>query len=409
MQLVTDYEFDLDRVLRERNVVTYFQPQVSARRRAVFGVEALSRGIGEDGAIIPPDRLFAAARQQGRLTELDRLCREEACRSFVPHYRKNRSLLLSLNVDAATIGETTRRSCHLRRLVSGFGIEPNNVVIEIIESQAASTEALLDFTDHYRSRGFLIALDDVGAGHSNLDRIPQVKPDILKMDRSLVSGSDFQFHKREIVRSFVAMCGRLGAMVLAEGVERSGETLALMEAGVDAFQGFYFGKPSPASWDIADVGETFNTLAARFKALAMERIASRKRSLKTCDALMDRMCSGLVGSLGDMNIILSEFIGSQPAVECLYILDTHGCQVSDTICDPDKLDSSRRFLYEPAKCGSDHSLKEYYLPLRAGLSRHTTEPYISLASGNRCITISARFLHPESGELILCADVAQPL
>ena len=89
--------FDLTRVIQERAVFTLFQPLVSVRRKAVFALEALSRGRDPDtGATIPPFELFSAARDPETLLALDRLCRERAVENFVPLYRTNKSLLLSI-------------------------------------------------------------------------------------------------------------------------------------------------------------------------------------------------------------------------------------------------------------------------------------------------------------------------
>jgi len=78
---------------------------------------------------------------------------------------------------------------------------------------------------NYRKNGFLIALDDVGVGHSNLDRIPLLKPDVLKLDRGLVSGWT-PHDPVEVVKSFVQMAARLGSLALAEGVERQEDICA---------------------------------------------------------------------------------------------------------------------------------------------------------------------------------------
>lgn len=121
------------------------------------------------------------------------------------------------------------------------------------------------------------------------------------------------------------------------------------------------------------------------------------------------MCQSLAeASICGINQFLTRFIDIYPIVECLYVLDMRGTQVSETMCNPNRLKESKRFLYEPASVGADHSLKEYFLPLQAGLEKFTTEPYISLASGNLCTTLSHGFYHKASGRpLILCADMSR--
>ncbi|MDP3427065.1 MAG: EAL domain-containing protein, partial [Humidesulfovibrio sp.] len=283
---------------------------------------------------------------------------------------------------------------------------PINVLIEIVESRAKDSQALEDFVSSYRKNGFLIALDDMGVGHSNLDRIPLLKPDVLKLDRSLVAGVAGHMTRLEVVKSFVQMASRLGSLALAEGVERQEDILRLLEIGVDVFQGYYFGRPAMRMARDDVVAERIDLLAAKFKESATERFTAQKELYASHDALVFGLCQHLagVGTVG-LDRVLTGFIDESENIECLYVLNASGVQISDTVCNPAKLRKRKRFIYEPARLGADHSLKEYFLPLRAGLPKFTTQPYISLASGNRCITLSARYQAPDGRACILCADI----
>lgn len=267
----------------------------------------------------------------------------------------------------------------------------------------------MEFVRFYHKKNFLIALDDVGAGFSNLDRIPLIKPDVLKLDRSLVSGVHEQFHKLEVVRSLVQMAGRIGSLVLAEGVETREEVLCLLGNGVDVFQGFYFARPAPGLDAVPGMAEKVDALADEYAEERTRRIAEEKRLFSNYDLIVLTMCQSLSETpTREINQTLIRFMDTYPNVECLYVLDMKGKQVSDTLCDPDKLQKSKRFLYEPARYGADHSLKEYFLPIQAGLEKFTTAPYISLASGNLCTTIAHSFYHKAAKRhLILCADVGR--
>lgn len=392
-------------IIEREWVGTAFHSLISVKRRALLGVEALSRctAPGED---IPPQELFRMALEEGCLLELDRLCRQKALEAFAPIHAKNRGLILSINVDGHAIDSDVARSSYLLHKVKEHGINPNNVLIEIVESRARDTGALAEFVAGCRKNGFLIALDDVGAGHSNLDRIPLLKPDVLKLDRSLVAGVDGHMTRLEVVKSFVQMASRLGSLALAEGVERQEDILCLLEAGVDVFQGFYFGRPARQMPPAETIAERIEYLARKFRANATERFSAQKALYARHDALVFAICEALanLGSIG-LDQALTGFIDEYEQIECLYVLSAKGVQVSDTVCNPSKLRKRKRFIYEPARIGADHSLKEYYLPLRAGLPKFTTQPYISLASGNRCITISAAFKDRDNRSCILCADI----
>jgi EAL domain-containing protein (putative c-di-GMP-specific phosphodiesterase class I) len=392
-------------IIEREWISTSFHSLVSIKRKALLGVEALSRctAPGED---IPPQELFQMALREGCLLELDRLCRRKALEAFAPIHQKNKGIILSLNLDGHSLDDSVVGTGHLLHLTKSLGISPNNVVIEIVESRARDTDALAEFVSIYRKNGFLIALDDVGVGHSNLDRIPLLRPDVLKLDRSLVSGVDGHMTRLEVVKSFVQMASRLGSLALAEGVERQEDILRLLEIGVDVFQGFYFGRPAKVMPDRETIAERIEYLAQKYKVNATERFSAQKALYARYDALVFSLCERLSG-LGATGLdqALTGFIDEFDNIECLYVLNAKGIQLSDTVCNPGKLRKRKRFIYEPARVGADHSLKEYYLPLRAGLPKFTTQPYISLASGNRCITISAAYKDRDNRSCILCADI----
>ncbi|WP_272700818.1 EAL domain-containing protein [Desulfovibrio sp. Fe33] len=401
---------DIQEIIENRFLVTHFQPQVSLKRKAVVGLEALSRGFDpQSGEIIPPTLLFEQARDRASRLALDRACRTNAAESFAALHRRDKGLMLSMNIDASCINEETRGSCHLLNLVARCGISPANVIIEIIESRCEDIEALITFVRFYRERGFLIALDDVGAGFSNLDRIPILKPDVIKLDRSLVSAVDRHFHKLEVVRSFVQMSNRLGCLVLAEGVETAEEAMCLLSNGVDVFQGFYFARPAPGLDAVPGMSSKVDALAERHRENRTQQIADAKRLYSSYDLIVLTMCQSLAETPAkDTGPALAGFIETYDVVECLYVLDMRGNQISETVCDERRLTTCKRFLYEPAEVGADHSLKEYFLPIQAGLEKFTTRPYISLASGNLCITISHVFYHKSSGRhRILCVDMSR--
>lgn len=399
---------DIHRIIEERCIRTLFQPLVSARRKAVVAVEALSRGCDPtSGATIPPDLLFGEARERETLVALDRLCRERAVAAFAPLYRENRSLMLSLNICTAVIHPETVGSNHLSYLVKSHGIHPNNVIIEIIESKAGDTACLMEFVRIYKTGGFLIALDDVGAAHSNLDRILMLKPHILKLDRSLVSDIHLHHNKREIVRSLARLGHGIGAMVLAEGVESAEEALCCLERNVEMFQGYHFGRPAEPELALDCLGDRMESLATRFKAHTIAAISQRKEQSAVHRKLIRTITDTLATQEPEgFELALTGFLDMTPSLECLYVLDRRGTQLTATICNPHRLKEACRFLFEPAAAGADHSMKNYYLPLRAGLRIFTTEPYISLASGNQCITLSMRFRDTGGRQRILCVDLS---
>ncbi len=388
-------------------IVTFLQPLISMNRKSLLGFEALSRAINPySGELIPPVALFSMCEDLWTLTRLDRACRKKALETFAPISKRDRTLLLSVNIDAGIINHETINHKITEKMAAEFEIPTSNIILEIIESKAGNDAALSTFVKKAREKNFLIALDDIGTGHSNLDRIPKLKPDIIKIDRSLITDINTKFHKLEVTRSLVNLAERTGTLPLAEGIETAEEALTLMSIGIDVFQGFYFGKPLPADTALKKDLKQISFLTSRFKTHVFEKINQQKLKEKSYKRMTSKLREAIIDGLPNTaDSILSTFITENSNIECAYILDSKGIQSSETICNPYKLKENRRLIYQPAPIGADHSLKEYYLTIKTGKNWHTTAPYISLASGNNCVTVSTK-LYDTPKSPILCIDIS---
>ncbi|NDV22849.1 EAL domain-containing protein [Desulfovibrio sp. JC022] len=400
-------DFSINEIIENDCLTTVLQPLISMNRKGLLGFEALTRAINpRTGENIPPFTLFSLCTDIETLTELDRACRRKAFETFAPISKTDRTLLLSVNIDAAIINEETFNYGLTGKMVEECSIPAGNIILEIIESKAGCDAALTSFVDKSREHGFLIALDDVGTGHSNLDRIPALKPDIIKIDRSLITNINKKFHNMEVTRSLINLAERTGSLPLAEGIETVEEALTLMSLGIDVFQGFFFSRPIPAAMAINPDMTPLKFLASRFKTHVLEKLNRQKIMENSYKKMAGKLRETLMGTTPEVaDAALSAFITENSNIECAYILDTNGIQVSETICNPYKLKENRRLIYQPAPAGADHSLKEYYLTIKTGNLWHTTEPYISLASGNNCVTVSTK-MHNTPKSPILCIDIS---
>ncbi|MTI80887.1 MAG: EAL domain-containing protein [Firmicutes bacterium] len=388
------------------NILTHFQPIISIKRRAIIGLEALSRGVSNAGSdLIPPIQLFEFASKNGHQIMLDRLCREKALASFKQTDNKKK-LMLYLNFDASIIDKGVLGSGHLINFVNKLNLNPNNIVIEIIESNVNDIEALKKFIKTYKSFGFLIALDDIGTGHSNLDRISLIEPDILKIDKSLIRDIDIKYHNQEIVNSLVNLSRKIGALVVAEGIENEKEAIAASELGVDFLQGFYFLEPQIITdQSLQSTSIKINDVAKHFKVHMLHKFDEKLNKEKKYYNLADSIIKKLAKT-EDFDSTLAEIINLNHFIECIYVLNERGIQVTRTVCDLKKLSNYKNPLFKPAEKGTDHSLKEYYLSNRNSQRIYFSEPYISLATGNLCLTISAVFnRHLKDEKYILCLDI----
>ncbi len=231
-----EWDAAVERVLRDpAGVETVFQPIVDLRRGTVVGYEALARFAPPPA--VSPDRWLAEAESRGVADELSARILERALghrRSLPPN------TFLSVNVAPKDVaGPAVRDALLGAPSLSG-------VVIEVTEHAPIGDFAELDrLLAPFRSAGAIIAVDDAGAGYAGLTHILGLRPQIVKLDRALVSGIDRDEAKRVLVETIGNATGRLDAWLLAEGIERQEELDVLVAMGVPMGQGYHLGRPAP--------------------------------------------------------------------------------------------------------------------------------------------------------------------
>ncbi|MFH1134445.1 MAG: EAL domain-containing protein [Pseudomonadota bacterium] len=394
-------------ILEKGSIGSRFQPIISMREKKVIGLEALSFGINPlTGRRIPPDVLFSLAAREMKSLELDRLCREKCLGDFSACFKGQDDYLLWLNFETAILDQIQVGTGRLLQAVQRAGLRPCDVVIEIIESKVSNLAALTEFVNLQRGHGFNIALDDVGAGHSNLERIALIKPDVLKIDRFLIRDLDVEYHKQEVVRSLCNLAQGIGALVVAEGIETEAEALAALDLGITLHQGYFYAHPDdPFTRQRERLNSRMEKLAESFRFRRIDRFSLRKNFfLRMADSVHQVAARLRTSSPEQFEEALHLAMISDQSIECLYILNNHGLQVSETVCNQGKLLRPHSSLFRPAPKGADLSLKDYFLLIKAGLERYVSDPYISQASGNLCVTVSQAITAADGFKYVLCVD-----
>ena len=394
-------------LIDQESLVSHYQPIVSVKKKKNVGAEALARARS-DGSNIPPLQLFQWAQDEGSTLELDRLCRKKAMQGFLGLLQADPELLLFVNFEVSVLDRGVLGSGALLAMVNEMGLKPGNIVIEINESRVAELTALQGFVERHKNLGFLIALDDLGAGHSSLQRLALLKPDILKLDRSLIQGLGSDFFKREVFKSLVSLGRNIGALILAEGVETESEVSTSLGLGADLFQGYYFSRPMEAGqWRPSGVKDVIERCALRNKEAIVRDMLRRKDEASKHRGLLDELAAKLGGTAPEaFDRVLSGTVLRARELECLFVLDPKGIQLSKTVTMQYMRGRSRGALFQPAPPGTDHSMKDYFYGLMdAGQENFITEPYVSLASGNLCRTLSTHFEGVAGRPYVLCMDV----
>lgn len=396
---------NLEWLLRHKSVQTYFQPIVSARKHAVIGLEALSRGVSMNGGIIMPQAMFSTAALHDKSVELDRLCRKTALKNYKDIFMQDNSRFLFLNLDTSIIDKGVVGSGHLIKAVKGLGLSPESIVIEIIESKVNDTKGLSRFISNYKQYGFLIALDDMGSHSSNLDRILHARPDIIKIDRGLIKDINKDYYKQELFRALALVAKKIGALVVAEGVETKLEAITSLQLGADFLQGYFITAPQPyESLPQKAITKTLHSLIGSYRSAITEKVRSETAKRLAYEATLEELANSFSNTPAEnFDHKLKEFAKKRPNVHCYYILDQRGQQITETVQGFFNASGKCHGMFRPDFKGCDQSLKDYYVFISAGRDRFLSEPYLSLANGHSCITGSIKFKSGGSF-YILCID-----
>lgn len=387
--------------LRITHIDIYFQPIISIKKKRIFGYEALLRGY-KDEQYIAPDILFKEAKSAGLALELDKLVRLESINKFKKFFEQDNRLLLFLNFESSSINDSFKSEQYsFEDTLTKLNIPAKNIVLEIKEDEVKSTLALKNFSTYYKERGFNIAIDDFGTGESQFDRLSIVKPDIVKIDKSLLRDIDSNDINAEILKSIANMCKNIGAISLCEGVEYESEILKSLNFGIDIFQGYFFAHPSNVKPNHKSISNKIITVGLEHKNNLESIIKSKNELLQEACDISQKIISIMTSDKDNQKKSILNIIKQEQQVEALYFISSHDAkQIGETI-----LLASQRGFYEPSVHGENHSLQDYYYICKNSKDgKYISQKYISTASGNICRTFSKRFLH-DSNELILCIDL----
>ncbi|MGY6553893.1 MAG: EAL domain-containing protein [Wenzhouxiangella sp.] len=246
-----------------------YQPIVEGRDARVIGYEVLVRGVAGQ----PAESVLSSIRPENR-ERFDQAVRLRAIREasrlgIDKPLHLNCSWLSPENVSAALVG--------MLNMASACGMARSDLVLEMKNLAAFKTlEALADLRRRMKTFHVRLLVDQFGAGQADLARLAVLRPDMVKLDRRLVTGIDRSRTRQAIVSGILSACRALGAQVIALGVESEAEMYWLSGNGISQYQGFYFAAPAidrlpeavPAqkASTYQRFGEDFDLSAAAFAA-----------------------------------------------------------------------------------------------------------------------------------------------
>ncbi len=236
-----EFTFRMEKALEDGEFQTVFQPKINFKSLKIDGAEALVRWIPKNSDRIFPNEFIPVFEENGFISALDMCVLEQVC-MFIKQ-NPEQTPRISVNLSGYTV-----LSENLVQTISDITAKHNvpheKLEFEITESAMVGNEnEFLAVTKSLRSLGYLVSIDDFGAGVSSLNRLATIEANILKLDKAFFDIDDNSKNSKVIVQDVISMAKHLKMSVVAEGVETKKQALWLKEINCDYAQGFYFERP----------------------------------------------------------------------------------------------------------------------------------------------------------------------
>jgi EAL domain-containing protein (putative c-di-GMP-specific phosphodiesterase class I) len=234
---------DLERAIHAGEFVAHYQPIVDVASGRIVGAEALARWQHPDRGMLPPAEFIEAAEATGLIVPLGRRMLVDAL-GDLHHWNASRLVPLTMSVNVSP-----RQLLHpafetqVREAITSSGVAPELVVLEITESALLHTDSASLLLGGLKRLGVRIAIDDFGTGYSSYGYLERFPVDVLKIDRSFISGLEEGDRNLQLTASILELGRALGTVTVAEGVETPGQLERLRGLPCQLAQGYLFGRP----------------------------------------------------------------------------------------------------------------------------------------------------------------------
>ncbi|ANI14163.1 diguanylate phosphodiesterase [Pseudomonas citronellolis] len=306
--------------------IACFQPFIDTATGLIAGVEALGRMRQADGQLLSVGPLFVDPKiPPATLRRLDRQIRDDAL-ARLPEAPAD--WFLSLNISPRWISRLRpNQPLPSLKQLQQHGVDPHRVVFEITEL-GGGNQRLPEVVARYRDAGARIAIDDFGAGYSQLDRVLALQPDILKLDMRLFQQAARGGPSGEVVKALAQMAEKTGCWIIAEGVETEAELDFALECGARFVQGYLFARPAqdfPASDAYLDA---FGQWRDRY---VQRKLSERARLVQLRQQLAELVANLRPWAEGGARLASLPTPDGFPRLLRVYQCDRHGTQISPNL------------------------------------------------------------------------------
>ncbi len=249
-----ELEAELERAIRQGELVLHYQPEVDLRTNRIIGFEALMRWNHTRRGLLSPAEFIPLAEETGLIVSLGQWGLAEACRQLVEWRSTGSEPLQKARISVNLSGKQLEQPSligQVEKILAETGLPPACLRLEVTESSLISDGPAAQANMLALEKlGVGLHMDDFGTGYSSLDYLQRFPFDTLKIDRSFVRNIAWDHDSRLIVSSILALARSFGMDVVAEGIEDADQLEELKTMGCPCGQGFYFARPmDPAAID----------------------------------------------------------------------------------------------------------------------------------------------------------------
>ncbi len=241
-----EIERSMNEALKNEEFEVYLQPKYMAKEETIFGAEALVRWQDSSGKPLSPCYFIPVFEKNGFIMQLDLYMVRKVCELLQGWLEKGYAPLpISVNISRlhfvnSHLAET------IRDIVDSYRVPHHLIELELTESAFLQNKQLLiDTVIRLRNYGFLVSMDDFGAGYSSLNSLKDLPLDVVKLDGELFRINDEVERGLTVIRNTITMAKDLHMQVVAECIETKEQVDFLCTVGCDIIQGYYFAQPMP--------------------------------------------------------------------------------------------------------------------------------------------------------------------
>jgi len=237
---------ELKKIMQKNALTTFFQPILDLQNDEIVGYEALNR---------PPfskhfpstEKFYDYIGSTNQVFLFELFCRNASFKQFASNIKEvpcEKEKLLFINIHPDVLIDSNYRPGETIQLLQEFDLKPWQIVFELTERKAVTDFGMFEkVLNNYRAQGFRLAIDDAGSGYNSLKTLVHLRPEFIKLDRSLIHNIVQNEAQQKMVNLLLNFAKQSNTSVIAEGIEQKEDLSFLKKEGVDLGQGYALGRP----------------------------------------------------------------------------------------------------------------------------------------------------------------------